>query len=239
MSPLTVGIGIQLLITLCLVLRLAHPFLAAHSPKATTVKPVIGFALYPLPMYRNSFQDTQYTELYPRVPRLYGPNKFFVQASDHSLTFEFEVPEFTLPDVDRSLYPELNAKLVEFMSRSNLSFPPQPLQPTIHAEQGSEFWHAITFQNLPWTLVQLGAKPRASTNAGRILTDAQLPWHSFTVAGFKAYRARRIISSPQSTDHSVGVPPHKWFPTAASCYVSLIRSHRPTTLLTLLIDLRT
>ncbi|KAJ6599604.1 hypothetical protein B0H10DRAFT_2231173 [Mycena sp. CBHHK59/15] len=74
-------------------------------------------------------------------------------------------------------------------ARSNLSFPPQPLQPTIHAEQGSELWHAITFQYLPWTLVQLGAKPHASTNAGRILTDAQLPWHSFTVAGFKAFKS--------------------------------------------------
>ncbi|KAJ6615948.1 hypothetical protein B0H10DRAFT_1949536 [Mycena sp. CBHHK59/15] len=65
----------------------------------------------------------------------------------------------------------------------------KPLQPTIHAEQGSELWHAITFQYLPWTLIQLGAKPRASTNAGRILTDAQLPWHSFTVAGFKAFKS--------------------------------------------------
>ncbi|KAJ6628429.1 hypothetical protein B0H10DRAFT_2209708 [Mycena sp. CBHHK59/15] len=37
LSPLTVGVGIQLLITLRLVPRLAHPFLAAHSVAQNTV----------------------------------------------------------------------------------------------------------------------------------------------------------------------------------------------------------
>ncbi|KAJ6621998.1 hypothetical protein B0H10DRAFT_2214806 [Mycena sp. CBHHK59/15] len=78
---------------------------------------------------------------------------------------------------------------VEAAQDDQVKAPYDPLQPTIHAEQGSELWHAITFQYLPWTLVQLGAKPRASTNAGRILTDVQLPWHSFTVAGFKAFKS--------------------------------------------------
>jgi hypothetical protein len=141
------------------------------------------------------FTDVDHPELYPSTSRLYDAATFFLEASAADLVFTFTVPDFDPPDLQRSFYAELNADLVKFMSSKRLRFPPPPsrLGRPITAAEGTPTWHALCLQAFEWRMVHVGSKPRAGTQTmGYILSVAEFPWHSYTAAGFKAFRSGRV-----------------------------------------------
>lgn len=134
-------------------------------------------------MFHSMFDDGGYPELYPRSPRLFDGDRYYLHANDHGLVFEYTVPA----DSADPFYAEFNVWFLKEMHQRRLQFSPSTAtQHLFNAEPNTPSWHTMRFLEFKWSLVKIGNKPRQGMEAsGRLLISSDHPWHAFTVSGFK------------------------------------------------------